>query len=96
VSAPESRVEGVEPVGHGQGSLAAVHAVAPDLERLGDTEKRRVVVRDIEPKLVEDTVRRVISQAVAAACLEPQFKGLTIMVNSVYNGWRFEDVWLDR
>jgi len=23
-------------------------------------------------------------------------KGLTMMVNSIYNGWRFEDVWLDR
>jgi hypothetical protein len=23
-------------------------------------------------------------------------EGLTMMVNSVYNGWRFEDVWLDR
>jgi hypothetical protein len=28
--------------------------------------------------------------------LEPQLKGLTIMVNSQYNGWRMEDVWLDR
>jgi len=23
-------------------------------------------------------------------------KGYTPMVNSVYNGWRFEDVWLDK
>ena len=23
-------------------------------------------------------------------------KGLTIMVNSIYDGWRFEDVWLDK
>jgi hypothetical protein len=23
-------------------------------------------------------------------------KGLTIMVNSIYNGWRYEDVWLDK
>jgi hypothetical protein len=23
-------------------------------------------------------------------------KGLTTMVNSIYNGWRFEDVWLDK
>jgi hypothetical protein len=23
-------------------------------------------------------------------------KGLTMMVNSIYNGWRMEDVWLDR
>jgi peptide/nickel transport system substrate-binding protein len=28
--------------------------------------------------------------------MQPEVKGLTIMVNSQYNGWRFEDVWLDR
>jgi|GEM_PF-4433719 len=26
-------------------------------------------------------------------CWQPYFKGLTIMVDSIYNGWRFEDVW---
>jgi len=29
-------------------------------------------------------------------CMQPQLKGLTIMVNSQFNGWRMEDVWLDR
>jgi hypothetical protein len=28
--------------------------------------------------------------------MQPQVKGLSIMVNSQYNGWRMEDVWLDR
>jgi hypothetical protein len=28
--------------------------------------------------------------------MQPQVKGLTIMVDSQYNGWRMEDVWLDR
>jgi hypothetical protein len=23
-------------------------------------------------------------------------KGLNVVVNSIYNGWRLEDVWLDR
>jgi peptide/nickel transport system substrate-binding protein len=23
-------------------------------------------------------------------------KGLVLQVNSIYNGWRFEDVWLDK
>jgi peptide/nickel transport system substrate-binding protein len=61
-----------------------------------DTEKRRGIVHEIERKLVEDTVRPIISHAVAAGCMRPQVKGLTIMTNSIYNGWRFEDVWLDR
>jgi hypothetical protein len=26
----------------------------------------------------------------------PLGEGLTMMVNSVFNGWRMEDVWLDR
>jgi hypothetical protein len=29
-------------------------------------------------------------------CRQPELKGLTIMVNSIYNGWRMEEVWLDR
>jgi hypothetical protein len=28
--------------------------------------------------------------------LQPEVKGLTLMVNSQINGWRFEDVWLDK
>jgi peptide/nickel transport system substrate-binding protein len=73
--------------------LAALMA-AQSRER--DTEKRRGIVREIERKLVEDTVRPIISHAVAGGCLQPQVKGLTMMTNSIYNGWRFEDVWLDR
>ena len=26
----------------------------------------------------------------------PWVKNLTIQINSIYNGWRFEDIWLDR
>jgi len=29
-------------------------------------------------------------------CWDPALKGLTVMVNSIYNGWRMEDVWLDK
>jgi hypothetical protein len=32
----------------------------------------------------------------AATCRQPEVKGLTMMTNSQYNGWRFEDVWLDK
>jgi peptide/nickel transport system substrate-binding protein len=30
-----------------------------------------------------------------ATCWNPQVKGLTLMVNSLFNGWRMEDIWLD-
>ncbi len=75
---------------------AELTALMDAQSRERDTEKRRAVVREIERKLAADVVRPIISQAVAAACLQPQVKGLTMMVNSVYNGWRLEDVWLDR
>jgi hypothetical protein len=29
-------------------------------------------------------------------CAQPYVKGYTNMVNSIYNGFRFEDVWLDK
>jgi hypothetical protein len=32
----------------------------------------------------------------AASCWYPQVKVVTIMVNRIYNGWRMEDVWLDK
>jgi peptide/nickel transport system substrate-binding protein len=74
----------------------ALTALIDAQSRERDIEKRRLIVRDIERKLVEDTVRPIISHSVAAGCWQPQVKGLTMMVNSIYNGWRFEDVWLDR
>jgi hypothetical protein len=29
-----------------------------------------------------------------ATCRSPAVHGITIMVNSLFNGWRFEDAWL--
>ncbi len=33
---------------------------------------------------------------IGGTCWRPEVKTITIMVNSIYNGWRMEDVWLDR
>jgi peptide/nickel transport system substrate-binding protein len=60
-----------------------------------DVEKRHALVRDIERKLAGDVIRPIFSHTVAAACQQSRVHGLTIMANSIYNGWRFEDVWLD-
>jgi peptide/nickel transport system substrate-binding protein len=60
-----------------------------------DQEKRRHLVWEIERRLAEDNVRPVIFYARQATCRQPRVKGLTLMVNSIYNGSRFEDVWLD-
>jgi peptide/nickel transport system substrate-binding protein len=60
-----------------------------------DREKRRQLVWEIERKLAEDYVRPVIFYARQATCWQKRVKGLTLMVNSIYNGSRFEDLWLD-
>ncbi len=31
-----------------------------------------------------------------ATCWRPEVKGVKLAVNTIYNHWRFEDVWLDR
>ena len=61
-----------------------------------DQEKRKKLVWEIDRKLQEDGARPIISHNLGATCWQPQVKGLMMMVNSIYNGWRMEDVWLDR
>ena len=61
-----------------------------------DLQKRKALVWAIDKKLQEDGARPIIMHNVAGTCWWPQVKNFTMMSNSVYNGWRFEDVWLDR
>jgi peptide/nickel transport system substrate-binding protein len=61
-----------------------------------DPAKRKKLVWDIDHKLQEDMARPVIYHLRAATCWQPEVKGLMMMTNSQYNGWRFEDVWLDK
>ena len=61
-----------------------------------DQEKRKQLVWEIDRKLQEDVARPIIFHNRAATCWQPAGQGLTLMVNSIYNGWRFEDVWLDK
>jgi peptide/nickel transport system substrate-binding protein len=61
-----------------------------------DREKRKQLVWEIERKLAEDGARPIIFYDRRATCWQPHVKGLTIMVNSIFNGWRMEDVWLDK
>ena len=75
----------------------------PELDRLvdrqsmeADLEKRRQLVWQIEKLLIDDNARPVLFYPRAAICLQSRVKGLTQMVNSIYNGSRLEDVWLDR
>ncbi len=49
---------------------------------------------EIERKLIEDDARPILFYTKAANCRQPYVKGLTTMVNSIYNSWRFDDLWL--
>ena len=74
-----------------------------DLQKLFDQqsmesnlEKRRKLVWEIDRKLQEDVARPIVLHARAGTCWQPHVKGLTVMVNSSYNGYRYEDVWLEK
>ncbi len=61
-----------------------------------DREKRTQLVWQIERRLAEDGARPIIFYPRGGTCSQPYVKGLTTMVNSIYNGYRMEDVWLDK
>jgi peptide/nickel transport system substrate-binding protein len=61
-----------------------------------DPEKRRQLVWEIERRLAEDGARPIIFYARGGTCWQPYVKNITVMVDSIYNGWRLEDAWLDK
>ncbi len=61
-----------------------------------DLAKRKQLVWQIDKTLQEDLARPIIMHLIGATCWSPQVKGIDPMVNSIYNGWRLEDAWLDR
>jgi len=75
----------------------------PEVDRLvdeqsmqADPEKRKQLVWEIERRLIEGVARPVIFYPRQATCSYPRVKGLTVMVNSIYNSYRYEDLWLDQ
>jgi peptide/nickel transport system substrate-binding protein len=67
---------------------------AQSMER--DVSRRRQMVWEIDLALQQELARPIIYHRRGGTCWWPWVKGLTLMVNSQYNGWRMEDVWLDR
>ena len=61
-----------------------------------DQEKRKQIAWEIDRKLTEDAVRPMIYYLRGGTCWRPEVKNMTVMVNSIFNGWRMEDVWLSR
>jgi peptide/nickel transport system substrate-binding protein len=59
-----------------------------------NVDKRRQLVWKIERQLIEEDARPDILYVRGITCRRPYVKGLISMVNSIYNGSRFEDLWL--
>ena len=54
------------------------------------------MVWEIDRRLQEDIARPIIAYGRIAGCWQPHVKGVVLHTNSIYNNWRFEDVWIDR
>jgi len=61
-----------------------------------DPQKRREMVWKLDADLQRRVVRPILYHIRSATCWRPEVKGVMLMSNSIYNGWRFEDVWLDK
>ncbi|MBN9004762.1 MAG: ABC transporter substrate-binding protein [Rhizobiales bacterium] len=75
----------------------------PEIEKLFDKQsletdlnKRKKLVWEIDKQIQEDVARPIIYHSRTGTCWQPYVKGVTVMVNSSYNGYRYEDVWLDK
>ena len=75
----------------------------PEIEKLfpiqsaeRDMEKRKKLVWEIDKQILEEGFRPIVMWNVSGSCWHPHVKGFRPMVNSLYNGSRFEDVWLDK
>jgi peptide/nickel transport system substrate-binding protein len=75
----------------------------PELDKMVDRQsmkfdqiKRKELVWAIERKLAEDAARPILWHNRSGTCWHPYVKGYTPMINSIYNGLRMEDVWLDK
>jgi peptide/nickel transport system substrate-binding protein len=62
----------------------------------GDPARRKQILWQIERKLAEDDARPIIFYADGGTCMRPWVKDQIVMVNSIFNGARREDVWLDK
>jgi peptide/nickel transport system substrate-binding protein len=58
--------------------------------------KRQKLVWEIDSRLQEDAARPIIMHNKAATCWHSYVNGITLMVNSSYNGWRMEEWWIDK
>jgi len=75
----------------------------PELEKMyvqqseeTDQDKRKKLVWEIDRRLTEDGARPIVYRYDLATCHYPRVHGVTTMVNSIFNSWRFDEAWLDK
>ena len=61
-----------------------------------DQDKRKKIAWELDAKITGEAVRPMIFYLRGGTCWRPEVKNMVVMVNSIFNGWRLEDVWLDR
>ena len=61
-----------------------------------DVEKRKKIVWEIDRQLQVDLARPFVFHMHSGTCWAPHVKNLVIQTNNLYNGWRFEDLWIDK
>jgi peptide/nickel transport system substrate-binding protein len=62
----------------------------------GDAARRKQILWEIERKLAEEDVRPIIFYADRGTCKRPYVKDQIVNSNSIFDGARREDVWLDQ
>jgi peptide/nickel transport system substrate-binding protein len=74
----------------------------PELEKMyeqqsvePDQAKRKKLVWEIDRRLQEDAARPIIFNYDSVTCHYPRVNGITVMTNTIFNGWRLEDSCLD-
>jgi peptide/nickel transport system substrate-binding protein len=61
-----------------------------------DPNRRKQLAWEIERKLAANSAQPIIFYIKNGTCWQPYVKGLMVMANSIQNGWRMADVWLDK
>lgn len=67
-----------------------------DQSREADQTKRRQIHWQIEKRLAEEATRPIIFYPNTATCWNPRVKNFSLHTNSLFNQYRFEDIWLDK
>jgi peptide/nickel transport system substrate-binding protein len=60
-----------------------------------DQARRKKIVWEIDRILTEDAARPIVYRYDLGTCRYPRVRGITTMVNSIFNGWRLDEVWMD-